>query len=502
MRRFVASLSWPRIALGLVVPAVLTVTGGGSALAASGPAAATGAGRVSAAPACTVRWVGLASRPLWTTAKNWSTGKVPGPASDVCISTGVDVLTGVSITIHSLRLGKVAGIALEGTAANPLTATVATAVNLTPGAASRIDLTDATLNAAQINDQGGTIFTDGTCRLVSPDIVFGAGGNVQAANGKTTLTSLPQLSNGTLTGATFDTSGAVVVLPGDINHLVSANIGVGANSAIVDPAGRNALTGLTSIDSQSSLSDDSGLSLTGSLAASGNVSLGGKTLSVAGTFTQAQGTLSLSGNTALSASQVAIDQGASMQANAGTIAGSLVNDGSVRAFGPAATHVTGNYAQAPGASLDSGFGGPLAVAGTATLAGSVSSFQAFPVAGATSPVITFGSVSGSFTSNNLGFTLLTKAHEIDVVTQPQIAASPTTVAPGHTVTVNGASFRLGTVTIFLDHVSGTPLAQTIAGYGGRFAVTVTIPASAKAGSHKLITTQQDSNPAETTITVT
>src|SRR5262249_30641068 len=159
---------------------VLVVAGGGSALAASGPAAGTVGG--GSAVTCTVHWVGQATLPDWTTAKNWSTGKVPGPADDVCIGTGVDVPTGVSISVHSLHLGPEPGIAMQGTTSKPLTATVATSVNLT-GPVSRIDLTDAGVNAAQINDAGGgTIYTDGPCSLNSPSITFGKGGSVQAAN--------------------------------------------------------------------------------------------------------------------------------------------------------------------------------------------------------------------------------------------------------------------------------------------------------------------------------
>jgi hypothetical protein len=52
---------------------------------------------------------------------------------------------------------------------------------------SRIGLTYASLDAGQIDNQGGTIFTDGNCDLNSPDIVFGDGGSLQAANGTTTL---------------------------------------------------------------------------------------------------------------------------------------------------------------------------------------------------------------------------------------------------------------------------------------------------------------------------
>ena len=497
MRSFAVPTKRLRTTLGLIAAAAFAVAGGGTALAATGPAAA-GATPGPAAAACTVTWVGHAAQPLWTTGQNWSTGMVPGPASDVCIGTGVDVLTDVSISVHSLRLGTEAGIAVQGTSSKPLTAKVATSVDLAPGGVSRVDLTFATLDAAQINNQGGTIFTDGTSNLTSPDIIFGQGGSLQAANGTTALTSLPQLSNGTLTGGTFDTSNATVVLPGDITHLVSANVGVGANSAIKDAAGKNALTGLTSIDAQSSLLLDSNLALTGSLTSSGNVTVGFQTLAMPGTFTQAQGTLSLEQGT-LKASQVTIGQGATLL-DTGSLTGNLVNDGFAQASGTA--RVAGNYTQAPGAKLASGFGGVLAVAGQATLAGEVLSAEIFPHAGDTSPAITFGSRSGDFTSVGLGFTQLTTAQAIDVVTTPQIVASAATVAPGQTVTVSGQSFGFQTtVRIFLDRVSARPLATTHAGYRGVLAATVTIPASVKAGTHHLIAVGSNGNQAETTITV-
>lgn len=295
---------------------------------------------------------------MWTDPKNWSTGRLPGPADDVCITnTGDDVLTSISISVHSLLLGSDAGIALNGTSSRPLTATVATGITMTPGGISRIDLTLASINAAKINDQGGFIYTDFNCSLTSPDIVFGAGGSLQAANGTTTLTSLPQLSNGTLTGATIHTDGATVVVPGDITHLVAANVTVGA-------------------------------------------------------------------------------------------------------------------------SLFSGFGGLLAVSGQATLAGSVSASEFVPKPGDTSPLITFGSLSGNFTGHGLGIVLAVKPHEIDAIITPQIAASPTTAAPG-----------------------GRAVGTATAGIRGNFAVTVTIPASAKVGSHHLIAVGSDGDQASTTITV-
>jgi hypothetical protein len=507
MRIFVVSKSWPRLVLGLAAATGLAIAGSGSALAASG--ASHAAAILSApephptAPACTVHWTGMGDSPQWTIAQNWSTGKVPGATSDVCItSTGVDVLTDVSINVHSIRIGAAEGIALEGTTARPLTATIATSLTLGGSNLTRLDLTDATISAEQISDSEGTVFTDGNVTLNSPDIAFSNGGGVEAANGTTTLTSLPQLKDGTLSDATFNTSGGTIVLPGDITHLVSASIVVGANSAINDPARHNALAGLRSLDSQSELADQSALALTGSLVSHGNVFLGGPAVSLAGTLTQAAGTLDVGTN--LSASQVMVGEGATLQADSAdaTIAGNLVNGGTVQTVNT--LNVTGNYTQATNAALDAGFGAPVAVTGTATLAGSVSTIEELPQPGDTEPVITFGSLSGNFTSQTPGFMRVTRTGEIDAIIVAQIAATPTRVAPDGSVTVTGASFILGsTVSIWLNHVGGTPLGTGHAGYGGRFSVPVTIPESAGAGNHTLIAVgASNGGRARTTIKVT
>jgi len=446
-----------RVALGLAAlaaPAALVIASAAPALAVSGATAGFAGGT-----ACTDTWVGKATVPQWTNAKNWSNG-VPVASSDVCIGGGVDVLTGVSITVHSMQLGPDAGIALEGTTANPLTAKIATFIDLT-GKVSRIDLTDATIKAARISDQGGgTIFTDGPCHLTSLDTTFGNGGSVQAANGTTTLASLPQLSNG------------------------------------------------TSIDPQSSLSLDTDLTLTSSsFTASGNVSVNGATLASAGPVTQAQGNLSLSG-AALNGTQTTVGQGAALQATHSIIVGNLVNNGNAAVIGSAASQVTGSYTQAPAANLAAGFTGlpgvqaTLAVTGRATLAGTLSSRDFLPARGATAPAITFAALSGGFTHVSLGFAQVTKAHEIDVAVQPQIAASPTSVAPGKTVAVTGLSFGFGTtVRVFIDHTSGAPLTSTVAGYNGSIAVTVKIPAKTPAADHALVAAGSDGSTASVAIIV-
>jgi hypothetical protein len=491
-----------RTAFRLAIPAALVAAGAGSVLAA---APATAAARGTAVSSCTVRWVGRDVGRLWTDPNNWSTGKVPGASDNVCITnTNDDVLTPVSITVHSLLLGVAEGIELEGTTSKPVTATVATSITMTPGLSSRIEMTDATIKAAQIISHEGTIFTAGTCKIISPDIVLADGSDLEALNGTVTLTSLSELSNGTLTGvgvgAGVLAGPASVVLPGDITHLASANITLGRDSAIDDPAGHNALSGLTSVDARSSLADANNLTLTGSsFTDDGQVDFGPGTLAIEGPFTQPRGTLDLEPNAVLSASPVTIDRGASFF-DQGTVATDLVNDGSVVAVGTA--HVTQNYTQAPGASLTSGFGNLLTVAGTARLAGSVSATKVLAQTGDETQLITFGSLAGNFTGHSLGLKLLTRFNEIDGLLLPQIAVSPTTVAPGHTVTMHGGGFTIGQVArIFLDRASGTPLATASIDALGGFTATITIPASAAAGPHRLIAVQSDGNRASASITV-
>jgi len=67
-------------------------------LGAAGPAAAS-----TAVPACSVTWVGNSEE--WNNPVNWSTGQVPGPNSDVCISgDGPAPEAGGPIDIHSLQV--------------------------------------------------------------------------------------------------------------------------------------------------------------------------------------------------------------------------------------------------------------------------------------------------------------------------------------------------------------------------------------------------------------
>jgi hypothetical protein len=487
-----------RLARGLVASAVLVAASGGLATAT----AAASAGR--ATPTCTDSWIGTASTGQWTDASNWSTGKVPGPADDVCIITKgfADALATASIKVRSLQLGNEDGIDLTGSQSNPLTLTVATSVQLTRQF-SEIRLTSASIDAAQI-DNSGAIFTSGTCDLTSPDIAFAGAGRLDAEAGTTTLSSLSQLSNGTLTGVhistPFPTSSAIVVLPGDITQLKSGEIDLGSNSVIEDPAGHNALTGLTSIGAHGTLAANTNLTLSAGLTVSGNLDEDG-TLALGGPLSvQAPGNVLTDSGMVLNTSQVTIGRKAGLLGD-GTITGNLVNDGElVISGGIPALQVNGNYTQSRDGRLF--ISRPdFAVKGRATLAGflGLGLFATGPHN--SEPVITFGSLSGGFGQHSVGFNLVTKAHEIDASRVPQIAARHTTVAPGATVVVTGGSFdRDSKVALFLDSTSGTPL-RTLVPNNGRFADSVTIPASTPAGQHTLIAVGSGSDQATTTITV-
>jgi hypothetical protein len=488
--RYASSSRTVRTGLALPVAAAITL-----ALAGAGPAAA--ATRAATAPACTDTWVGGAPKVLWNVAQNWSTGKVPGPASDVCISDFMIVTATGTISIHSLQLGNEATVDFAGTSSNPSHVTIATELdNL-----GNVELDTSSLSAAQV-DNGNGLESLGTSVLTTPSLQNS--GDVVALEGSLTLRdSFAQLSNGTLNGGAWEAlDNGVLGLPGDVTSLASGTVALGTGSALNDRAGGNALAGLASVGPEATLAVGS-LALTGSLACAGALDIGsydsGGTLTVAGTLTQQQGTMAVLSQSTVKATTVRIEHAASLSAD-GTIDGNLVNDG---ALGPAYhLAVTGSYTQGPDGTLAAGFVPELQVAGKATLAGTlITSTAAAP--GTTSTAITFSSLTGGFTSHNPGFNLVTQAHQIDVVAQTQIAASPPSVAPGGTVTVSGGDFGLlATVTIYLDRAAGTVLGTTRLGDQGSFTAPVTVPAGTLAGTHKIVAVDSDGRRAQTTITVT
>lgn len=485
----------PRTLLtGLAVPVAVAAATGGTVLAAAGTALG------SSAPACTVTWKGGGATTLWTNAQNWSTGQVPGPASDVCMSPFAFVTANGPIQIHSLHVGAEMTVIFAGTAGHQSQVRIATVLdNL-----GNVELDNSSLTVPQFANRNG-VESQGTSVLSSPALTNT--GDVVALAGSLTLPdSLGQLSNGTLNGGSWEAlDNGTLVLPGDITSLKSGQAGLGQNSQIDDPAGHNALSGLASIGAPGALQiSGTSLALAGGLVSNGTIDLGsyagGGALTVAGTLTQRRGSLSMQQST-LSARKVVVGLGARLTAN-GTIAGNLVNDGTVAVAGQ--TPLSGNYTQAPGATLGAGFGGELQVTRTAALAGALHSAAPIPepAPGDIATAITFSSASGGFTSHSLGVTLLSTAHAVEVIATPQIAVSPASVPPGGQVTVTGADFGYGTtVTLFLDGANGTFLGTAQPDAQGAFTAGVTIPSSAAAGAHTVTAVGSDGRRAQATITV-
>ena len=112
--------------------------------------AAFGGNILTQAQSCNVEWTGNAGNGSWSTAGNWSTHKVPGPTSDVCILNGTADGAGLngssrSISVHSIQVGEFASL-LFGSG------TVSTATSLTNN--GFVTLFGTKLSAASIDVPG------------------------------------------------------------------------------------------------------------------------------------------------------------------------------------------------------------------------------------------------------------------------------------------------------------------------------------------------------------
>jgi hypothetical protein len=233
------------------------------------------------------------------------------------------------------------------------------------------------------------------------------------------------------------------------------------------------------------------LPISGSLSSRGTLQLGGYeatgSLTVAGSYVQQRGAFAnVAGQ--LQGTTISIAAGSGLQ-GAGTLAGDVVNDGSVVAGGP--LKVTGNYSQAPAATLQAGqvnSTSTLAVTGHAALSGALQIYVFLPpTPGATGTAVTFGSRSGSFTSHTIGFRLVTTSTQIEVVATPQIVVTPATVAPGASVTVNGGDFEYeSSVTLHLDTATGPAVQTVVTDRAGSFQTQLVLPRGTSAGTHTVI----------------
>jgi hypothetical protein len=196
----------------------------------------------------------------------------------------------------------------------------------------------------------------------------------------------------------------------------------GTGSAVQDASGHNALATLTSVGSGVALALEQAASLTVTqgLTSQGVVNVGtgsGGSLTVSRTYTQASGATTNMDAGSLSATSVSVQPGSTLQGN-GTVASSITDNGNVAPQG--SLTVTGNYSQTASAALTEQFGSTLHVNSNATLSGALNvtvNPKHPPQPGATYTALTFGSLSGSFTSHTTGFTLTTGANNIQVTKQ-------------------------------------------------------------------------------------
>jgi hypothetical protein len=188
-----------------------------------------------------------------------------------------------------------------------------------------------------------------------------------------------------------------------------------------------------------------------------------------------------------------------------TIQGNLVNKATLLVAAGSKLQVTGTFTQTSSgrykASIASaGEFGSIAVGGTATLAGIVAPRPVAPfkaTAGQTFPILTSGSLSGTFASEagepqiepGLYYKPVYSATAVTLVaSHVTVALSAESGPPGTTLTVSGTGYVPGdTVTIFfIDHKGvKTAIASTSANGSGEYSVEVTIPASAASGAGTL-----------------
>jgi hypothetical protein len=388
---------------------VKTVLRAGALLAV----AVTG-GNLAQAQSCNVEWTGNAGNGSWSTAANWSTHKVPGPTSDVCIPTlttadGAGLLGSTpSIFVRSIQVAE-GGSLLFGSGK----VSIATSL-INQGF---ITLFGTTLSAASIDlPAPGEIDAYDNSSITSPAFSNAAGTVSVGTGGTLRLADNPvQLQNGNLSGGSWLVSG-VLVVPSDISQITSSAIPYGtvvsvdAGAVVQDASGKNALATLTSVGSTAVLAVGS-LTVAEDLTSQGIVNVG--SLAVSGRYTQESGaTTRISGS--LSATSVIVQPGSTLQGN-GTVESSITNDGTVAPQG--SLTVTGNYTQTGGGALTEQFGSTLNVKSNATLSGVLNvtvNPKHPPKSGATYTALTFGSLNGSFTSFTAGFTLTTSANSIVV----------------------------------------------------------------------------------------
>ena len=386
----------------------------GALLLASNPAGAD----PFTCPVGGIQWTGNAGDGRWSNASNWSSHKVPGTTSDVCIPTFGQADATPPISIHSLTVTEGGTLIILGKAGASFS--VATSLTL-PGF---IEIYDGTnLSAGSIDmPNPGQISVYGNSTLTSPAFSNTTGTLYVGVGGTLRLTDNPvQLQNGNLSGGNWniDDTG-VLIIPSDISQITTQPgaaywtvLDVQAGGTLQNTSGNSPLATLTSVGSDTVLSVPS-VTVNHDLTSQGHLDVG--SLTVGGTYTLASGA-SDGVSSFLNATSVVVESGATL-ATAGTLMSSITNNGTVS---PGIVTVTGNYTQTAGATLRESFANAtLNVKQNATLSGALNvtfSPKHPPQSGAKYTALTFGSLSGSFTSHTAGFTLTTSVNSIQVTKQ-------------------------------------------------------------------------------------
>jgi hypothetical protein len=481
-----------------LVPCATAVSLVGLSLLPVAQAASADTSQDGALPACTASWTGNASRSDWNLPENWSTDQVPGPQSDVCIATTVYtyVFATGNIVVHSLQISGGGGLELGETTGAPIPSRL-DATDLVDNA-SGIGLYESTLESPKITsyDLAGNDASGGTSTVTSP--AFTNTGVVDSLGGTLKLTDAPmQLSGGTLSGGQWAAfgGGSTLDLPGQITDLAGGNVGM-VNGGQILSGGSSAFTGLRTIGPNATLdvaANSQPLQISGNLTSSGSLILGdydsSGSVAIAGTYTDKAGAItSLAAGSNLEATQLNLYAGSMLSGgNQSVIEANVYNDGSFGSGGQV-LRIAGNYTQASGGSIGAGNGYQVSISGHANLAGALDVLSGFPPApGTKSTALTFASRTGDFTSNTIGFRIVAGSTQIDVVAQSQVALSPTSAAPGSTITVSGGDFPYeSTVDLYLDRVGGTLLGTARTSFHGFFQTSVAVPSSTSAGNHTVI----------------
>jgi hypothetical protein len=351
------------------------------ALITSGLGAAAPAAASAAVPSCRVTFEGTVSD-QWNNPAKWSTGQVPGPHSDLCITSASPQATG-TIDIHSLQVEAGTDVDFGITQGVSHDSASVTISDILTDTSDSFVLLHGTLTAGTIENPGD-ISTWDSATITSP--ALSNTGTIDAGNSTLRLTDNPlQLHNGTLTGGTLQVSagplGDAIILNGGISSITAGAIDLAPSGggSIENHSGGNALASLSSIGHNATLIDDGPLTVNGNLTSQGT----------------------------LEAFDTDVD-------------GNLVAEGLFEAAG---VDVTGDYTQTSAATLEEGFNPAgttipgLSIGQTATLSGTFDigvHKTCTPKDGTTATAITFAARNGTFTTTGSGFNVAYGATSVQV----------------------------------------------------------------------------------------